>query len=321
MRKIILDKSFIQAESQDCRRLNYLRDTDCVFVLTDTLIYELSSGANSMQWPAAQRKLFPFADQIEVWYHVGELLKQEIATKKPLLSPVNQEFTEKIRTWFRKGTIWVPPDLAEKVAEAKKQREIDTAQSAIKDSLEFSRINPLYTRQIQKGGAMAKAAIPEVINHKEIIAWQVRREHGNPDESDLYIPGAETGLSPEWFVYQNARSVLALRMVYMSKYGLVNTPGKDFIHTSLDSDYASLLHYADALATNETIGSLNDMRKWMYGDSKKLFSTDHIDASLPSHRQIELKAYQKWLDNGVTHGHHETDWFWAKRALAESIWN
>lgn len=76
-RKVILDKSFLQAESRACRRLHALWQCGCTFVLTDTLVYELCTGSRDSMLAEAQRKLFDFADSIEVWRHIGELLKEE----------------------------------------------------------------------------------------------------------------------------------------------------------------------------------------------------------------------------------------------------
>lgn len=68
----------------------------------------------------------------------------------------------------------------------------------------------------------------------------------------------------------------------MLKYGEKDSPGKEFLNTKLDADYAALLHYADALAANETKGNLADMCWWLYCGSKKLFSTSDGDAVLLS---------------------------------------
>ena len=128
------------------------------------------------------------------------------------------------------------------------------------------------------------------------------------------------GLGPEWFVYHETRGTLALWCVFMMKFGLKNRPGKDFGHTKLDADYASLLHYADGLATNETSGNMADMCEWLYGGSKRMFSTGSLDAALPTHAQLRVEAYQKWESDGRTHGHDKADWFWAKKTLAARWW-
>ena len=63
-----------------------------------------------------------------------------------------------------------------------------------------------------------------------------------------------------------------------------------------------------------------DVCKWLYGASKKIFSTGSIDAALPTHEELRVEAYQKWELDGGTHGHDEADWFWAKKALAARWW-
>jgi hypothetical protein len=319
-RKVILDKSFLQAESIDCRRLQFLKDAGCIFVLTDTLIYELCTDSKNTQWPATQRKLFHFADCIEVWRHTMDLLKMEIAKQSPITSPIDQEATNRIRAWFQGGKIYVPSDLKAIGVSAKQQWEVDSVEALIVACRDLCRIDPTYTTKIQGGGASAKAMIADLMWRKDIMEFLTKRDHGNPKDQELYIKGAEQGLGSAWFAYHNARSTLALCCVFMSKYGLVNTPGRDFTHTKLDSDYAALLHYADALATNETSGNMADMCEWLHGGSKKIFSTGSLDAALPTHAELRVEAYQKWELDERTHGHDEADWFWAKKKLAVRWW-
>jgi hypothetical protein len=131
----------------------------------------------------------------------------------------------------------------------------------------------------------------------------------------------EDGLRPEWFTYHHARSSLALWCIFMLKYGEKDTPGKEFRNTKLDADYASLLHYADALATNETSGSMADLCSWLYRGSKKLFSTAGLDATLPTERDVRLRAYFLWDHGGRTHGHDVDDWLSAEKQLMSQVWD
>ena len=82
----------------------------------------------------------------------------------------------------------------------------------------------------------------------------------------------------------------------------------------------ALLHYADALATNETSGSLADMCRWNYGANKTVFSTSDIDKAVPPHAEISLGAYQIWDHAGRTDGHDVADWLAAEKRLREQIW-
>lgn len=319
-RKVILDKSFIQAESRDRRRLHFLQNVGCTFILTDTLIYELCTDSQSTQWPATQRKLFPFANYIEVWNHTSDLLRTEIAEQRPTTSPIDQEATDRVRAWFSGGDVYVPNDLASIGAAAFEQREEDSVDALISECRDLCAIDPTYTARIRNGGPTAKALLADLFARTDFTEFLVKRDHGNEADQELYIRGAEQGLGPEWFAYHNARSTLALYCVFMSQYGLVNAPGKDFRHTKLDSEYAALLHYADALATNETSGSLANVCEWLYGGSKKMFSTASLDAALPTDEELRVKAYQKWEVAGGTHGHDQEDWFWAKKELEAQLW-
>lgn len=320
-KRVILDKSFLQAETQSGDRLRLLRDCGATFVLTDTLIYELCTDTRTTQWPATQRKLFPFADSIEVWWHVSDLLKQEIVRQRPVESPVDRETTERVRQWFRGGEVYVPPNLVELGKVAHQEREKDSVDSLIESCQEFCRISPEYTQKIQHGGPEAKALLRDLMSCEELVKWRVRNDHGKSADTELYIQGAENGLGAEWFAYQHAKSSWALCCHFMSKYGLNNQSGRDFIHTKLDSDYVVLLHFADALATNETSGSLASICEWMHGKSKVVFSTSKLDAACPRDESIRLESYYKWEREGRTHGHDQEDWFSAKCQLLWKLLN
>ena len=319
-RSVILDKSFLQAESKDCRRLQFLKDAGCIFVLTDTLIYELCTDINKDQWPATQRKLFPFADCIEIWQHTADLLRTEIKTQKPIYSPINQTVTDRFRAWFQSGQSYVQSDLEAIGESAKQQREVFSVDALIAECRDLCQCDPSYTNAIQRKKNAAKAILADLMGREHFIQRRIKMIHGNQTAPDLYIKSAEQGLGPEWFAYHDTRSTLALCCVFMMKYGLENKPGKDFRHTKLDSDYATLLHYADGLAMNETSGNMADVCNWLYGGSKKIFSTHIIDDALPTDDELRLEAYQKWEQDGRTHGHDQTDWFWAKKKLASRWW-
>lgn len=315
-RSVILDKSFIQAESKDSKRLHFLKDAGCVFILTDTLIYELCTDSNKKQWPAIQRKLFPFADCIEIWRHTADLLRTEIETQKPTDSPINKTATERFRAWFQSGQSYVQSDLEAIGVSAKQQREEDSVEALIAECRDLCQVCPNYAATIQRDKAEARVILADLISREAFIKHRIEKVHGNPEHKDLYIRGADQGLGPEWFAYHEARSARALCCVFMMKYGLKNKPGKDFGHTKLDADYAALLHYADGLATNETSGNLADMCEWLYGSSKKIFCARTIDAALPTDDKLKEVAFQRWEQGGRTHGHDQADWFWAKKELA-----
>jgi hypothetical protein len=315
-RRVILDKSFLQGESRNGHRLQLLADSGATFVLTDTLIYEFCTDSQPTQWPATQRKLFPFADKIEVWHHASDLLRLEIAQQRPVDFPIDREATERVREWFRGGAIHVPSNLAALGQAAHQEREVDSVNALIADCRSFCQVDPNYTTRVQRGGAEAEAILSDLMAQHEFIAWRVRKDHGDPTDTELYIRGAEQGLGPEWFAYQHAKSTLALCCHYMLRYGLKNTSAEEFVHTKLDADYVTLLHYADVLATNET-KSLAEICRWMHGSSKLILSTGSLDKANPKDDDTRVEAYNKWEQGGRTHGHDQFDWFWAK---AELIW-
>jgi hypothetical protein len=323
-RKVILDKSFLQAESRSCRRLRALRQCGCTFVLTDTLVYELCTGSRNTLWSEAQRKLWEFADTIEVWRHTGELLKGEITMQVPVELPLDDDLTARTRYWFQKRTEQAPEDLRSIADAAHQQREVDSVEALIRLCRTLCEIYVDPYRQIRRDLAAGKVLGPQMdnlVNQERMVRLWVQRAHGRPEANDVYIKGAEDGLGPQWFAYHHARSSLALWCVFMLKYGEKDTPGKEFRNTKLDADYAALLYYADALATNETSGSMADMCSWLYRGSKKVFSTCGLDAVLPGEQDTRIAAYSRWERRGRGHGNDLDDWLLAERELVAGTWD
>ncbi|MEQ1934916.1 MAG: DUF2934 domain-containing protein [Fimbriimonadaceae bacterium] len=311
-----MDKSFIQAESANAKRILAIRKTGAVFVLTDTLIYELCTDSKSAIWPSVQKKLFHVADAIEVWHHTSHLLKHEIEKHKPVAEPVDHHATEGMREWFKGGQVYVPANLEELKSSHEQLREKEVVDDLIIDCQRFCERVPEHIEKLHRNCA----GVESIVRMKEWLRHQIIKEHGNADDLEQYIRGAEDSLGPEWFAYHFQRGVLALYGVYILKYGLKNQPGKDFVHTKLDSDYLTLLHYADALATNETSGSLSDMCRWVHGDSRVVFSTHDIDRVMPIENEVRIKAYLRWESQGWPAGEANEDWYWAEEQIYDDLW-
>lgn len=321
---IILDKSFIQAEGKETKRLRALRESGGVFAITDTLIYEICTGRLTTLWAAVQRKLFAFADRVLVWRHTADLLRAEIDGRQPILSPTDEALTQQTRRWFQGGQEYVPDDLAQQAQRAYRQREIDSFGSLVAMCRTFAGTVPdVWQTMIQARGRRIdlSALCCRTVGDERLVQWLIGLTHGRPDQNDTYIPGAENGLDQRWFAYHHARCTLALLCVFMSQFGMHDTPGEDFRHTGLDADYLALLHYADGLATNETSGSMADMLNWLYGKSKLAFSTGDVDAVLPSEVDVRLDAYFDWDRNGRTHGHDIDDFLTAERRGWSKVWS
>lgn len=324
MRKVILDKSFLQAESKTSHRLRTLRHCGCTFILTDMLVYELCTGSHDSMWAEAQRKLFDFTDSIEVWRHTGELLKDELVSKTPVGHPFDKKLTERTHHWLGQRTKQAPADLRSIAESARKQHEVNSVEALIKMCRTFCGMCAEPYSKIRRDVAQGRDLGPQMadlVNDPRFTNLWIKWAHGQPENSDVYIKGAEEGLGPEWFAYHHARCGLALWCVFMTKYGEKDTPGKEFTNTMLDGDYATLLHYADALATNETSGSMADLCSWLYRGSKKLFSTGGVDTVLPRQDNIRLDAYYKWVRSGSTDRHDLDDWLSAERALMAQVWD
>lgn len=319
-KRVILDKSFLQAENSKGRRLRLLYDTGATFVLTDTLIYEICSDSED-QWARIQRRLFPFADRLEVWHHVGPLMRDEIQHQRPIQSPVDAEGTRRLQAQFRNQKVFVPENLAEICQAFVQERERTNVDVLIAECRQLCNLDQRYAAAAVKNDPFARQMVAELVQNPRLLEHIIQREHGNAADPEKYIQHVEQGLREEWLAYHSARSLLALYGVFLLKYGLVSQPGKDFRHTRLDADYLALLHFADGLATNESSGSLADMAQWMYCGRKLVFSTGDVDQAAPTHEEVSLKAYLEWTASGNSHGHHLSHWFHAEQQLVSQLWS
>lgn len=237
--------------------------------------------------------------------------------------PFDKELTDRTRYWLSRLTEQVPTDLRSQVEAARQQREVDSVEALIKLCRTFCDMWAPSHQQIRRDVGQRRDLGPQMnalINDPRFVKLWIQRAHGQPDHRDGYLHGAKEGLGPDWFIYHHARSSLALWCLFMTKYGAKDTPGKEFTNTKLDADYAALLHYADALATNETSGSMADLCSWLYLGSKKLFSTSGLDAVLPKANDIRLDAYFIWVRSGRTHWHNLNDWLEAEKELMSRVW-
>ncbi len=321
---VILDKNFLQKEDASTPRLRALALAGCDFILTDTLLYELCSDSHLPQlWPSIQRKLFRFVDRIHLWFHTAELLRREIAQNGPINGPEGADATRRLREWFRSGSVFVPSNLKETVESAYQQREVDSMEKVapmaravgdmIADSL--TKVTKRNATKDDLGGW-----IENNFNDERLIRWVLRACYGNVKSPENHIPNAESRITPDWFAFPNARVTLALIGIFLVKYGLSELPGRKFPNTKLDTDYLALLHYADALASDETSGDMAQMCGWLYGSTKKCISSDRLFAAIPSEDEVRLNGYYRWVESGHTHGHDVADWLNAEEELYRRMW-
>lgn len=324
--KLIIDKSFLQAESRGCRRLHFLAEAGWQFVLTDTLVYELCSGSRSNEWEAAQKKMFPFAEIVESWRHVGELLEEEIKNQCPVVSVIDQECTDRLRKWFKSGAHHVPANLSSLVEKSREEREVDSVGALLKWCRTFAEFEDVkkYQIEVQKRISMGIDVRPSVggfVSNEKLIRWSVAISQGRDTNSDIFIAGAENGLSKDWLSYRSAQTRLALLGVWIMKGWDFETANKEFRNTKLDMDYVDLLSFGEGIVTNETSGALADMLGWVHGDTKLVFSSRRIDEMIPSQEDIRTKAYSEWLSDCKPLGDDQAHWYRAERILGAEAWN
>lgn len=159
------------------------------------------------------------------------------------------------------------------------------------------------------------------LDDKRLMRWVIQACYGNPNSPENHIPDAADRIDSGWFAYQNARITLALIGIFLQKYGLTEEPGKKFPNTNLDLEYLALLHYADALASDETSGDMAEMFRWLFGSTKKHISSARLLASMPTEDEIRLGAYYRWDCGDRTQGHDLDDWLSAERELQERVWD
>ena len=322
---VILDKNFLQAEDESTPRLRALARCGCEFVLIDTLIYELCSDDHiPTLWQSVQKKLFPFADRLHLWFHTSELLRREVAANKPVVGPEDEFATQNLRDWFQSERVCVPTNLKKIVEEARQQREVDSMETVAPMARAVGKMiadsgRSVGVQQFSKNDLAGH--IRDNMTDDRPIRWALRACYGNSELTENYIPDAENRVNASWFAFHDVRATLALIGVFLKKYGLsADTPGKKFPNTKLDMDYLVVLHYADALASDETSGDMAEMCEWLYGSSKKRFSWNKIRTLIPTEDDVRLSAYWLWDGHGRTHGYDVEDWLHAETDMYEETW-
>ncbi|MDW8224396.1 MAG: hypothetical protein RMJ82_15755, partial [Gemmatales bacterium] len=139
-------------------------------------------------WAEAQGKLFDFADNIEVWRHTGELLREELTLKKPVAHPCDKELTDRTKYWLGRRTVQLPNDLRTIVESAYQQRERDSVDALIKMCRKLCEIHAERYRQIRHGLARGQnlgPTIAAIFNDDQITKCWIRLKYGDPRAPDL----------------------------------------------------------------------------------------------------------------------------------------
>jgi hypothetical protein len=159
------------------------------------------------------------------------------------------------------------------------------------------------------------------LDDEPLMRWAILAYYGNLNSPENHIPDAADRIDSGWFAFHNARVTVALIGIFLQKYGLTEKPGRKFPNTKLDLEYLVLLHYADALASDETSGDMAEMCRWLFGSTKKHISTARLLASMPTKDEIRLDAYFRWDCGGRTHGHDLDDWLSVEREMLKQVWD
>ena len=247
----------------------------------------------------------------------------EMVDNKPVNGPEDVETTQRLRLWFRNGQVFVPDNMQETMKQLQQQREVDSIESLSSMARSFGEMIAQQWRSVGNQepteGDLA-GFVKDNFNDERLIRWMIRACYGNSESRENHIPCAETRVTPEWFAFHNARAMLALIGAFLQKYGLTEEPGKKFPNTKLDIDYLVLLHYADALASDETSGDMFEMCNRLYGTTKKRISSRILLEARPSDDELRFAAYCRWNATGQTHGHDVDDWLLSEIELYQTIW-
>lgn len=317
-KRIIIDKSFLQAEPRDCRRLSVLAEAGFQFVCIDTLGYEFATGNGEHGWAVAQRKLARYTERVEFWWHASDLITREIQDGLPIQDPCDHEVTERVRQHWLAGEMISSPDFEAIIKKSHGEREVDS----VVDLRRFYEVMlegwpnaaTLLSREVGAGNPV-NPTIREALRRSSLVPNMVRHVHGDPEKSDLYLTAAEQGLNCDWFLYRNLRAMLALAFLLMAKYGQATIPEKELANTKLDLDYLEMIHFADGIATNETSGLMADLFEVLHGRSKIKVSAAEVERCQPSIPEVAEGAYFRWLNGGCLHGNDFGDWLAARADL------
>lgn len=316
-RRIILDACFLINDSHDAENLVKLRKCGCRIVMIDTLPYEICTSGDPNDWRHGQKQLMYCHDAVEVWQHIGELLRWEVQNGTPIPGPCDCEATDRTRKWFKSRQVFVPDDLAELAATYVAQREEASVNALLSDCESLKGTLASLSAQIHgKPYEQTYSICEQFVNNEDNIRATLVRNHGDPLDAETYIPDPAVTVTPEWLAYHHAKCCLALLCLYIHKYGVKKSPKKigPIENTVLDTDYLTLLAFGDGIATDET-RDMARLCRWMYGDSRRVITTRIAQAIDVRFEEIQLLAYDKWIRRCREHGRDLDDWLSAEKQL------
>ena len=278
--RIIIDASYLRGMSKDGAPLRAMCEQGGRIVITDTLFYELCSTANRNQWRASKIKLVECQYAVEVWEHISEMLKVELAENRPYGDPLHPEGTRRFRKMLANDPQYEPDDLGEKVEEANEQREDPSVPKLFQDFAKLSE-----EPEFKEIAARIKGKLPHdeevvrissaLINDPKMIRFVVDIARA-ATENDMAVSLDPKDVNEKWVIWHFSRSLLTVLCDCLRRGESENTLSKPskrlikrFNNIKHDLDYLILLAFADSIASCEIKGELFYYRRWMFGDDSK----------------------------------------------------
>ena len=271
--RIIIDASYIRGMSSNGAPFRIMREQGARIVLIDTLVYELCSTSNCAQWPASMNKLKAGVNAIEVWEHVSPMCKFELEQNRPYGDLLDVERTERMQEMIKNNSHYQPSDMRKLIKDFIKEREGNEIVELFQD---FANWQPSADEIRHKAGDAEEVikVCYYVVNNPDIIrlkAIGAIRQMMQKDGLDVLLNPDD--VDDTWVIWHFGKSFLVLFCESQRRGADALKNGGKKLEDRLknakhDSDYLTLLAFADGIASCETEGEMSYWRKWMYGDTK-----------------------------------------------------
>ena len=256
--RIIIDASYIRQKSSGAA-YRAMCEQGGRIVLTDTLLWELYSTKDTNQWRASMNKLKAGVNAIEVWEHVSPIYKVELEENRPYDNPLHSARTIHWRKVIANDLLRHPDKAL--IDNERRKRESNKIVKLFQD-LAHNFSLPKELRKEIRGQAGHKEkvvqkcyfAINDPYNIRSIV---------DAIKKIMKKDGLDVLLNPEdvddtWAIWHFSKSLLvvlcdSLRQGEDTFQKIPEKFKNRLINTKHDLDYLTMLAFADALASCETM--------------------------------------------------------------------
>ena len=199
------------------------------------------------------------------------MLKQEIETKMPTPHPFDEDETERLREMI--AAEWMPPNKDEVIRNAEASQSETFGVIIDFASLFIDECKDEFVSVGRDSGEKAPS-------HEKIYAYlssvgPIRSLFQSTQMADMDV-------NEPWFAWTFAKASIAMAFEFR-RAGLSGKPcfspksQHRWENKALDLQYLMYLHFAQAIASNETSGEMKSFFTWIWGCSRKFYCKQDLE--------------------------------------------